>query len=461
MLIFQFYLTPGGHLCILIDTRGYLITGGLCVSKRINYIGKSYTRKSFLCHWLNDIVMPVDKNKIRALSERVNKTSNADFVKRLLDRRRETIKNPDGTVSTHELGYVTEGDHAVVFPDIQSTENGLVRVPYPKSYERAVERGDTVHMSVPDARLFTEHYKEVYPGFDKYSCGGTMLRRFDLGGGKGPSGGGHSGGRGEATPEDFYRERMRGSDSKWERISNARYFMANDSLMRSGASPEDAERLARILGAQSALETGWVDDVKGNNFAGYMSNGKRMTFDNPSAFWDYHISNLDRKWPGWRDAKDITEYYNIVNHPDLGLDTKEKFDAYNRAHRDNPVYIYAPAWENGNYLRDLRSVYDRYINKYVNLDFSDGGGIHIDESHKGLFTAKAKRAGRSVQEQASHVLANKEDYSSRTIKQAAFAKAASKWHSDGGAINRAFDSGDLDLLRAAVNNVMKKKISGK
>ena len=405
--------------------------------------------------------MPVDKNKIRALAERVNKTSNADFVKRLLDRRRETIKNPDGTVSTHELGYVTEGDHAVVFPDIQSTENGLVRFPYPESYERAVGRGDTVHMSVPDARLFTEHYKEVYPGFDKYSCGGVMLRRFDLGGGKGSSGGGHSGGRGEATPEDFYRERMRGSDNKWERISNARYFMANDSLRRGGASPEDAERLARILGAQSALETGWVDDVKGNNFAGYMSNGKRMTFDNPSAFWDYHISNLDRKWPGWRDAKDITEYYNIVNHPDLGLDTKEKFDAYNRAHRDNPVYIYAPAWENGNYLRDLRSVYDRYINKYVNLDFSDGGGIHIDESHKGLFTAKAKRAGRSVQEQASHVLANKEDYSSRTIKQAAFAKAASKWHSDGGAINSAFDSGDLDLLRVAVNNVMKKKISGK
>ena len=289
--------------------------------------------------------------------------------------------------------------------------------------------------------------------------GNVDLRRFDLGGGKGSSGGGHSGGRGKATPEDFYRERMRGSDNKWERISNARYFMANDSLRRGGASLEDAERLARILGAQSALETGWVDDVKGNNFAGYMSKGKRMTFDDPSAFWDYHISNLDRKWPGWRDAKDITEYYNIVNHPELGLDTKEKFDAYNRAHRDNPVYIYAPAWENSNYLRDLSSVYDRYINKYVNLDFSDGGDIHIDESHKGLFTAKAMRAGRGVQEHASHVLANKEDYSSRTVKQAAFAKAASKWHSDGGAIGKAFESGDLDLLRAAVNNVMSRKLN--
>ena len=377
--------------------------------------------------------MPVDKDKIRALAERVNKTSNADFVKRLLDRKREAIKNPDGTVSTHELGYVTEGDHAVVFPDIQSTENGLVRFSYPESYERAVERGDTVHMSVPDAKLFTERYKEVYPGFDKYSCGGTMIRKFDLGGDKGPSGGGHSGGRGEATPEDFYRERMRGSDNKWERISNARYFMANDSLRRGGASPDDAERLARILGAQSALETGWVDNVKGNNFAGYMSNGKRMTFDDPSAFWDYHINNLDRKWPGWRDAKDITEYYNIVNHPDLGLDTKEKFDAYNKAHRDNPVYIYAPAWENGNYLRDLKSVYDRYINKYVNLDFSDGGGIHIKESKKGTFTAAAKAHGKSVQAFASQVLANKDNYSPAMVKKANFARNfGGHKHGDGG-----------------------------
>lgn len=107
-----------------------------------------------------------------------------------------------------------------------------------------------------------------------------------------------------------------------------------------------------------------------------------------------------------------------------------------------------------------RKYYETYAPEILN-GFDNGGDIHIKESHKGLFTAKAKRAGRSVQEHASHVLANKEDYPSSTVKQAAFAKAASKWHSDGGAINKVFESGDLDLLRAAVNNVMKKKISGK
>jgi len=120
--------------------------------------------------------MPIteeQKLRIAEIAKRINSTSNADFVKRLLDSKRKVIHNPDGTVSTHELGYVTEGDHAVVFPNIQSTRTGLVRFPYPESYERAVEQGDTVHMSVPDAELFTKNYKEFYPKFE-YKKGGKI-----------------------------------------------------------------------------------------------------------------------------------------------------------------------------------------------------------------------------------------------------------------------------------------------
>lgn len=61
------------------------------------------------------------------------------------------------------------------------------------------------------------------------------------------------------------------------------------------------------------------------------------------------------------------------------------------------------------------------------------GGIHIKPSHKGLFTAKANKAGEGVQEYASHVMANKEDFSPATVKQANFARNASHWkHGDGG-----------------------------
>lgn len=53
-------------------------------------------------------------------------------------------------------------------------------------------------------------------------------------------------------------------------------------------------------------------------------------------------------------------------------------------------------------------------------------GIHIKPENKGKFTAKANRAGKGVQEYARHVLANKEDFPSSTVKQANFARNASK-----------------------------------
>jgi Zn-dependent oligopeptidase len=55
------------------------------------------------------------------------------------------------------------------------------------------------------------------------------------------------------------------------------------------------------------------------------------------------------------------------------------------------------------------------------------GGININPANKGKFTASANRAGMSVQEFASKVLANKEDYSSTQVKRATFAKNSASW----------------------------------
>lgn len=116
----------------------------------------------------------VRSKKLRDLVRRINETSKADFVRRLLDENRKVIKNPDGTVSTHELGYVDDGKgNAVVFPDIQTDGDSLKRFPFPQSYQRAVERGDTLNMSTSNAKLFTENYKNYYPGFKNYSGGGS------------------------------------------------------------------------------------------------------------------------------------------------------------------------------------------------------------------------------------------------------------------------------------------------
>jgi len=48
----------------------------------------------------------------------------------------------------------------------------------------------------------------------------------------------------------------------------------------------------------------------------------------------------------------------------------------------------------------------------------------VPESHRGLFTAKAKRAKMGVQEFAAHVLAHPSSYPRRTVHQALFAKNA-------------------------------------
>ena len=54
--------------------------------------------------------------------------------------------------------------------------------------------------------------------------------------------------------------------------------------------------------------------------------------------------------------------------------------------------------------------------------------IKIKPSHKGLFTAKAKKAGKSVQEFAAQVLAAGSDASPATKKQANFARNAAGWN---------------------------------
>lgn len=58
--------------------------------------------------------------------------------------------------------------------------------------------------------------------------------------------------------------------------------------------------------------------------------------------------------------------------------------------------------------------------------------IHINPENRGKFTAKAKAKGKGVQEYARQVLANKDNYSPSTVKQANFARNASKWKKEEG-----------------------------
>ena len=77
-------------------------------------------------------------------------------------------------------------------------------------------------------------------------------------------------------------------------------------------------------------------------------------------------------------------------------------------------------------LDEMRALYNEYGN---------GGGIHIDPSKRGTFTSAAKRHGMGVQEFASRVLSNKDDYSAAMVRKANFARNAAKWRDEGGDLN--------------------------
>ena len=65
--------------------------------------------------------------------------------------------------------------------------------------------------------------------------------------------------------------------------------------------------------------------------------------------------------------------------------------------------------------------------KNTGAHYANGGEINIKPSKKGTFTKAAKQRGMGVQQFASKVLANKDNYSPAMVKKANFARNAAKW----------------------------------
>lgn len=90
--------------------------------------------------------------------------SQADFMNRLRTKDRRRIDNPDGTHSTHLLGWATDEDNrAIIFPGIQPDEKGNLRNYGDKALDRAIERKDTLTTTQELADWFTQNYKTYFP----------------------------------------------------------------------------------------------------------------------------------------------------------------------------------------------------------------------------------------------------------------------------------------------------------
>ena len=76
----------------------------------------------------------------------------------------------------------------------------------------------------------------------------------------------------------------------------------------------------------------------------------------------------------------------------------------------------------------------------ITPQYSDGGSIHIAKNKRGTFKAQASKMGMSTQQAASHILANKDDYSPAMVKKAVFA------HNFAHAYGGPLESNEDDLL---------------
>ena len=110
----------------------------------------------------------------------------------------------------------------------------------------------------------------------------------------------------------------------------------------------------------------------------------------------------------------------------------QKRKAEEAAQRQNILNDFALNRQNHNFNLAVEDTKNNMFNNQAIQMMADGGSIYIKPSKRGTFTEAAKRRGLGVQEFASRVLANKENYSPAMVKKANFARNAAKWHAFGG-----------------------------
>jgi hypothetical protein len=153
-------------------------------------------------------------------------------------------------------------------------------------------------------------------------------------------------------------------------------------------------------------------------------------------FNDYVFSNR------LRVPKAVREKYKL-----RGVKNMTFADAAKKAQKESEERPNDPIAQRGleDIMNKLMVEQESIREQEQNKEYAEGGSIHIKPSKRGTFTAAASKHNMGVQEFASKVLANPDNYSTAMVKKANFARNASKWkHAHGGLLGRHFDGpGDL------------------
>lgn len=183
-------------------------------------------------------------------------------------------------------------------------------------------------------------------------------------------------------------------------------------------------------------------------------NGRPKNFDEAYSKGMFHYDNSDKSYHANSIAfgkDDIGYFMKPKTHDTVGyeLDWFNKGLVTEEGGKQRPVTpeeaIELEEFRRNYFLTDDpdRPNYYRYQPKKK----AEGGSIHIASSKRGTFTAAATKHGMGVQEFASKVLANKDNYSPAMVKKANFARNARKFkHALGGSlVENAFCPEDKNL----------------
>ena len=117
------------------------------------------------------------KDEVKKLISESNKDLSINFVTRLNDPNRITIKDWENerNVATHKMSYATVDDKVIIYPVVQELEKGKLydfsnrkhNKDWREGLDSALKRGDyIVAPSEEVAEEYTKTYKNYYPSFD-------------------------------------------------------------------------------------------------------------------------------------------------------------------------------------------------------------------------------------------------------------------------------------------------------
>lgn len=214
-----------------------------------------------------------------------------------------------------------------------------------------------------------------------------------------------------------------------------------NALSYSGVLPKEVALRASVVESHHRKDIATGKKTSKDKYVGLMQVGPEVEAD------------YEKKYPG--ENLDRTKPADNVKLANYQFDWLSKRPYLNKSEKLNTTKK-----ENGGTMNKLGDTSNNRRNllkqgvgaNLYPLPFAKGGkmykqgGIFIKPENRGKFTAWAKSKGMGVQEAASQVMANKEEYSPTIVKRANFAKNAAGWNkAQGGRMAMNYNLGNMNI----------------